>query len=185
MLALESRIFWEFGALLPAWPLLSRAPRGDQHAVMVFPGLTANDVSTAPLRCYLQSLNHSPCCWQQGFNGGARAGVLDEARDYLARTYRTPGCKVSLIGWSLGGVYAHELAKQLPSMVRSVITLGTPFAGAHRSTHAWRIYEMTSGQSIERESEHYHLPTAPPGADHQYLLAQRRHCGLARQRPGP
>ena len=129
---------------------------------MVFPGLTAIDVSTVPLRCYLQSLNHSPWGWQQGFNRGARVGVLDEARDHLARTYGTTGRKVSLIGWSLGGVCARELAKQLPSMVRSVITLGTPFAGSHRSTHAWRIYELTSGQSIERESEHYDLPTAPP-----------------------
>ena len=49
-MALEFRAFWEFGALLPAWPVLSRAPAGDGHAVMVFPGLSANDASTVPLR---------------------------------------------------------------------------------------------------------------------------------------
>ncbi len=54
LLALEFRAFWEFGALLPAWPLLTRAPKGDGHAVMVFPGLSANDVSTVPLRFYVQ-----------------------------------------------------------------------------------------------------------------------------------
>ena len=162
LLALELRAFWEFGALLPSWPLLSRAPKGDGHAVMVFPGLSANDASTVPLRYYLQSLGYSPWGWSQGFNFGPRAGVLDEAKDNLVRTFESTGRKLSLIGWSLGGVYARELAKELPHMVRGVITLGTPFAGSHKSTNAWRVYELTSGRKIERESENYDLPTAPP-----------------------
>ena len=162
LVALELRAFWEFGALLPAWPVLKRAPRGDDHAVMVFPGLSANDASTVPLRYYLQSLGYKPFGWSQGFNFGPRAGVLDEAKDHLARTFETAGRKVSLIGWSLGGVYARELAKEMPHMVRSVITLGTPFAGSHRSTNAWRVYQLASGRDIERESENYDLPSAPP-----------------------
>jgi pimeloyl-ACP methyl ester carboxylesterase len=162
LLALELRAFWEFGALLPSWPLLARAPRGDGHAVMVFPGLSANDATTVPLRHYLQSLGYSPWGWDQGFNFGPRAGVLEEARESLARTFKSTGRKVSLIGWSLGGVYARELAKEMPDMVRSVITLGTPFAGSHKATNAWRIYELTSGRNVERESENYDLPAAPP-----------------------
>ncbi len=162
LLALELRAFWEFGALLPSWPLLARAPKGDGHAVMVFPGLSANDASTVPLRHYLQSLNYKPWGWEQGFNFGPRAGVLDEAKNSLIRTFESSGRKVSLIGWSLGGVYARELAKELPDMVRGVITLGTPFAGSHKATNAWRIYELTSGRKIEREAESYDLPGAPP-----------------------
>lgn len=162
LMALELRALWEFGALLPAWPLLARAPRGDGHAVMVFPGLSANDVSTIPLRQYLQSLNYQPWGWEQGFNFGPRAGVLDEAKANLERTFQSTGGKVSLIGWSLGGVYARELAKQLPHMVRCVITLGTPFAGSHKSTNAWRVYELASGRKITQESENYDLPAAPP-----------------------
>lgn len=162
LLALELRAFWEFGALLPSWPLLARAPRGDGHAVMVFPGLSANDATTVPLRHYLQSLGYSPWGWDQGFNFGPRAGVLEEARDNLVRTFEATGRKVSLIGWSLGGVYARELAKELPHMVRGVITLGSPFAGSHKATNAWRIYELTSGRSVERESDNYDLPAAPP-----------------------
>ena len=161
-MALELRAFWEFGALLPAWPLLAKAPRGDGHAVMVFPGLSANDASTVPLRQYLQSLNYSPWGWEQGFNFGPRAGVLDEARSKLVRTFEATGRKVSLVGWSLGGVYARELAKELPDMVRCVVTLGTPFAGTHKATNAWRVYQLTSGRNIERESENYDLPGAPP-----------------------
>ena len=161
-MALELRAFWEFGALLPAWPLLARAPKGDGHAVMVFPGLSANDASTVPLRHYLQSLGYKPWGWELGFNFGPRAGVLDEAKSNLIRTFEDTGQKVSLIGWSLGGVYARELAKEMPHRVRSVITLGTPFAGSHRATNAWRVYELTSGRKVERESENYDLPTAPP-----------------------
>ena len=162
LMALEFRAFWEFGALLPAWPLLARAPRGDGHAVVVFPGLSANDVSTVPLRQYLQSLNYSAWGWEQGFNFGPRAGVLDEAKSKLVSAFESTGCKVSLIGWSLGGVYARELAKEMPDMVRGVITLGTPFAGSHKATNAWRVYQLTSGRNIERESDNYDLPTAPP-----------------------
>jgi hypothetical protein len=162
LMALELRAFWEFGALLPAWPVLNRAPKGDGHAVMVFPGLSANDVSTVPLRYYLQSLNYKPWGWEQGFNFGPRAGVIDEAKSNLERTFNSTGRKVSLIGWSLGGVYARELAKEMPHMVRSVITLGTPFAGSPKSTNAWRVYQLASGRNIERESAGYDLPTAPP-----------------------
>ena len=164
LMALELRALWEFGALLPSWPVLNRAPAGDGHAVMVFPGLSANDVSTVPLRYYLQSLGYKPWGWEQGFNFGPRAGVLDEAKDHLARTFASTGRKVSLIGWSLGGIYARELAKDVPHMVRAVITLGTPFAGSHKSTNAWRIYQLASGRNIEREAEKYDLPTAPPVA---------------------
>lgn len=162
LLALELRAFWEFGALLPAWPLLARAPKGDGHAVMVFPGLSANDVSTVPLRHYLQSLSYKAWGWEQGLNLGPRTGVIDAAKARLTRTFETSGRKVSLIGWSLGGVYARELAKELPHMVRGVITLGAPFSASHKSTNAWRIYELASGRSIEREAENYDLPAAPP-----------------------
>ena len=162
LLAMEFRAFWEFGAVLPAWPLLQRAPAGDGHSVIVFPGLSANDGSTLPLRRYLGSLGYDAAGWHQGFNFGPRTGVLGTARKQVEDTFKSTGKKVSLIGWSLGGVYARELAKLLPHMVRSVITLGTPFAGSPKSTNAWRIYELTSGHAIDQDSQHYDLPTAPP-----------------------
>jgi hypothetical protein len=72
------------------------------------------------------------------------------------------GQKVSLIGWSLGGIYARELSKMMPDQVRLVITLGTPFAGSIRSTNAWRIYELTSGRRTASDHGKYDLPGAPP-----------------------
>jgi pimeloyl-ACP methyl ester carboxylesterase len=162
LLAMEFRAPWEFGALLPAWPVLARAPQGDGHSVLVFPGLSASDGSTIPLRRYITSLGYQVSGWNQGFNFGPRAGVLEVAKSHIEHAFEASGRKISLIGWSLGGVYARELAKEMPDKVRGVITLGTPFAGTPRSTNAWRIYELTSGRNIEREAENFDLPAAPP-----------------------
>ncbi|MBG9387147.1 esterase/lipase family protein [Caenimonas aquaedulcis] len=162
LLALEFRAPFELGSVLPAWPVLQRAPAGDGHTVLVFPGLSASDATTLPLRGYLGTRGYRSMGWSQGFNFGPRAGVLDTARRDLREAYEASGRKVSLIGWSLGGVYARELAKEMPELVRCVITLGTPFAGPPKSTNAWRIYELTSGRDIHSEHQQFDLPAAPP-----------------------
>jgi pimeloyl-ACP methyl ester carboxylesterase len=161
-MALEFRAIWEFGAILPAWPLLRMAPVGDGHPVIVFPGLSASDASTGPLRGFLDNLGYEISGWNQGFNFGPRAGVLKAAVQQVQDTCDATGMKVSLVGWSLGGIYAREIAKLLPHCVRSVITMGTPFAGSHLSTNAWRLYELTSGRDIHREVDQFDLPAAPP-----------------------
>ena len=144
---LESRAVCELGAMIVASPWLRRLPRGDGHAVMVFPGMAANDLTTAPLRKFLDDLGYVSRAWGQGLNFGPRKGVLEkcaaDVRD-LSRRHRGP---VSLIGWSLGGLYAREIAKQLPGQTRCVITLGTPFAGHPGATNAWRTFEFLSGQT--------------------------------------
>ncbi|TAH11849.1 MAG: alpha/beta hydrolase [Curvibacter sp.] len=162
LMALELRAPWEFWSVLPSWPALAKAPAGDGHPVIVFPGLSASDGSTLPLRGYLNNLGYDISGWNQGYNFGPRAGVLETAKRQLQETAEASGEPVSLVGWSLGGVYARELAKELPQHVRSVITMGTPFAGSHKSTNAWRLYELTSGRSITQEVEQFDLPAAPP-----------------------
>jgi pimeloyl-ACP methyl ester carboxylesterase len=148
LLMMEGRAPWEFAALLAAMPWLKRLAPGDGHPVIVFPGLGAADMSTLPLRSLLESLGYSAYPWKQGFNFGPRHGVLDACREMLRRTADRHGSKVSLIGWSLGGLYAREMAKEMPELARCVITLGTPFAGHPRATNAWRFYEMVSGQNV-------------------------------------
>jgi hypothetical protein len=171
LLAMEFRAPWELGAVLPAWPVLQRAPRGDGHTVVVYPGLSAHDVTTLPLRKYLESLGYTTYGWNQGFNFGPRSGVLESGKQQLRDLMARSTAQISLIGWSLGGIYARELAKEIMAEtastgerapIRSVITLGTPFAGSPRSTNAWRLYELTSGREAQREAEKYDLPTAPP-----------------------
>jgi pimeloyl-ACP methyl ester carboxylesterase len=161
-LALELRAPWELGAVIPAWPALRRAPVGDGHPVIVFPGLSANDASTIPLRAYLDRLGYKASGWNQGFNLGPRDGVLERAKLQLLDMFAARGQKLSLVGWSLGGIYARELAKQMPDQIRGVITLGTPFAGSPRSTNAWRIYQLARGRASLHEANQYDLPAAPP-----------------------
>ena len=162
LLAMELRAPWELWSVLPSWPLLAKAPAGDGHPVLVFPGLSANDSSTLPLRSYLKHLGYDVSGWNQGFNFGPCAGVLETAKQQIRTMAQASGEKVSLVGWSLGGIYARELAKELPDLVRGVITMGTPFAGAHTSTNAWKLYELTSGRSIAQQVAQFDLPAAPP-----------------------
>jgi pimeloyl-ACP methyl ester carboxylesterase len=161
---LETRAFSEFGAFLGALPLLSMAPTGDGHPVVVFPGLVASDTSTRPLRAFLRSRGYAVSGWGQGRNFGLRHGVRDGLIDLVQEANDTHGRKVSLVGWSLGGLYARQLAKMMPDRVRSVITLGSPFASGPRSTNAWRVYEMASGQRAQDSDERFGgtLAQTPP-----------------------
>ena len=161
-LALELRALWELGASLAALPILRMAPTGDGHPVLIFPGLAASDISTGPLRRYLKDRNYAPHRWQQGRNFGPGRGVLEECGHLFRRLRERHGRKVSLIGWSLGGIYARETAKQLPDDVRCVITLGTPFAGHPRATNAWRLYELLSGERVDERRNWDGLKEAPP-----------------------
>ena len=151
LMFLEGRAIHEFGAFIGALPILSLAPRGDGHPVLVLPGLVASDTSTRPLRSFLQNKGYAVSGWRQGRNLGLRDGVQQAMVDLVRELSDTHRRKISLIGWSLGGLYARQLAKMMPDRVRSVITLGSPFAGHPRATNAWRVYEMASGRRAEED----------------------------------
>ena len=161
-LILEWRAPWELGASIAARPLLRLAPKGDGHPVLVFPGLIAPDMSTLPLRKFLEGRGYAACPWKQGFNLGPREGVIENCLGRLREVYEEHGRKVSLIGWSLGGIYARELAKVYPDAVRQVITLGTPFTGHPKATNAWRLYEFVTGHKIGKPEIHEPLRRPPP-----------------------
>src|ERR1700686_5254046 len=107
---LEGRAIHELGAFLGALPLLSLAPRGGGHPVLVLPGLVASDTATRPLRSFLKSRGYAVSGWRQGRNLGLREGVQDARVDLGREPSDTQGPKTSLIGWSLGGLYARQLA---------------------------------------------------------------------------
>jgi hypothetical protein len=150
LLALEgSRALCEYGATLASLPILHSAPRGDGHPVLIFPGLVATDLSTQPLRRYLDAQGYRAHEWGLGRNLGPRPGVLEACLRRIKQLRAESGRKVSLVGWSLGGIYAREMAKEAADDVRCVITLGTPFKGSPRATNAWRVYELASGESVD------------------------------------
>jgi pimeloyl-ACP methyl ester carboxylesterase len=162
LLALEARGFLELGAFFAAYPLLLRAPPGDGHPVLVIPGLAASDLSTRPLRGLLRDLGYAAHGWKLGPNRGPRSGVEARVEQRLDELFHRHGRKVSLIGWSLGGVYARELARRRPEHVRQVITLGSPFASEPRASNAWRLYEGLSGQTADDWPERVRMKTPPP-----------------------
>jgi pimeloyl-ACP methyl ester carboxylesterase len=165
LLLLEARALWEYGATLAASPWLTRAGRiehGDGHPVFVFPGLAAGDATTVPLRWFLQMRGYTPYPWAQGLNRGPHDAVIEACRRRISEACDRHGTQASLIGWSLGGIYARELAKELPGLVRCVITLGSPFAGHPRATNAWRLFEWVSGLSIDEVAQRLDDLRRPP-----------------------
>ena len=162
LLALEGRAPWEFGASIASWPFLRNAPEGDGHGVVVFPGLAAPDLSTLPLRAFLRAHGYDAHGWDLKFNFGPRAGVIEQSLERVRKLRKQTRRKVSLVGWSLGGIYAREIAKLAPDLVRCVVTLGTPFTGSPRATNAWRIYELASGHKLDDPKLLAKVREAPP-----------------------
>jgi pimeloyl-ACP methyl ester carboxylesterase len=148
----EARAVLEFNTSLLLSPLLLRAPRGDGHPVLALPGFLATDISMAPLRRYLKQLGYDTWGWKMGRNLGGIASRRNALKALLTEISTVTGRKVSIVGWSLGGIYARDLALQLPEMVRSVITLASPFANDVRATNATRLYEALSGETVEANS---------------------------------
>lgn len=153
LLLAEARGIFEFNASLLLSPLLMRAPRGDGHPVLLLPGFLASDLSMAPMRRYLRELGYDAHAWRMGRNLGGVSRMRTLLRDRLAGIHEVTGRKVSIVGWSLGGVYARDLALQAPDMVRYVVTLGSPFANDVRATNATRLYEALSGERADDNPE--------------------------------
>jgi len=127
LLLLEGRALLELAALVPAYPVLRRAPRGDGHPVLVLPGFMASDFSTRSLRAFLRDRGYQAHGWKLGRNLGPRPEIVVGLAERFRELRERHGRPLSLIGWSLGGIYARELARRAPDAVRQVITLGSPF----------------------------------------------------------
>ncbi len=149
--SLEGRAPLEAMTSLALWPLLVAGPRGDGHAVLVLPGLLSNDGSTEMLRAYLQQRGFDATGWGQGNNLGPRPGVIEGCLHLLRQLQQRSGRKVSLVGQSLGGVYARLLAAMASDSVRLVVSLGSPLAGPATASHARRVYDTVSGPHARSE----------------------------------
>lgn len=114
--------------------------------VMVVPGLLSSDRATILLRKYLHKLGFSVQGWEMGTNLG-RMKSLEALQEKVKNLSRTSGQKVILIGWSMGGIFAREIAKQLPETVRYLITVGSPFANIHAPNHAKWVFTLLNKES--------------------------------------
>lgn len=142
------------------------APVGDGHPVIIFPGLAADGKSVAPLRRHCASLGFNAMDWGLGYNVGPKGDVdqfIGELADHVRTQIEPFDQPVTLIGWSLGGLYAREVAKLLGPRVRQVITIGTPFnAGADYTNVGWLFKLLTGNQLAPDPMLIERLRTPPP-----------------------
>lgn len=117
---------------------------GDGHPVLALPGFTAGDVSTASVRAAVCAHGYRPYAWRLGPNVGPTARIVAGMRRRLEEISGHDDRKVTLIGASLGGIYARLLARERPELVRQVITLGSPYrmVDGDRSGASW-LWERT------------------------------------------
>jgi pimeloyl-ACP methyl ester carboxylesterase len=149
-----------------ARPLLASAPRGNGHPVLVLPGMGADDRSTVPLRRFLRRLGYRVHGWGLGSNIPSR-DLFSRVRGRMADLQAEDPQPMSLVGWSLGGIYARHLARAAPDAVRMVVTLGSPF----RSVPGYESLPAPLARTLGRQS----------GRD----AARRRTRGDARPLPVP
>jgi pimeloyl-ACP methyl ester carboxylesterase len=148
------------GTLAATFPLLGLAPRGDRHPVLVLPGLMASDMSTTTLRGWLRALGYPVVGWELGRNRGPTPEVVDALPGLVQRLADRHGTTVSIVGQSLGGIYARRLAARTPAQVRQVVSLGSPFASVVRpadGSPGARVYRRLSPRHSSRR-----LSTADP-----------------------
>lgn len=143
--------------------LLRDTPAADGHPVLIFPGLMTGDNSTGTLRALLNEAGYAAHGWGMGINRGPLSAQDLEA-DITAlvdELYEQHGGRsISIIGWSLGGLYARLAAHKAPDKVRQVITLGSPVGGSPRYTNAWRLYELLSSKKVDDQENDEYLKLA-------------------------
>jgi predicted alpha/beta hydrolase family esterase len=129
---------------------------GDGHPVIVYPGLGAGAMQTSALRSFLKASGFTVLDWDGGINTGPVGRLHDwlpTLEQRLREVHRQHGRKVSLVGWSLGGVYARELAKSCPECVRQVITLATPFHALGHGNHAGALFRLLHPESSQLDAD--------------------------------
>ena len=154
----------EIGALsrrkLPAAPAVATRPQ----PVMLLPGFGAHPMRMRKMQRALEDAGHSAVDWGLGFNLGPTPENFAFLISRVASIARVSGAPVVLVGWSLGGLFAREIAKRRPEAVAKVITMGSPFSGDRRANNAWRAYQMVTGHTVDAppvEADFAIKPTVP------------------------
>lgn len=149
LLTETTRASIEYGFNVPYNLFNRHTDTGDGHPVLVLPGFMATDLSTRPLRRFLNKSGYTAYGWDLGRNY-AQEKFLDELIIKVEKLYLEHKQKITLIGWSLGGIYARQVAKDRPHLIRQIITLGSPFRAIHKPNHAnWLHKLLTNGQGVD------------------------------------
>ncbi len=163
LLALEGRVAVDAATMAPMFALRRFLPKGDGHPVLFLPGFLTSSRATWPLRRFFAGMNYASHRWKLGTNMGYSEELRGRIGDRIANLHRRYGRRVSLVGWSLGGIYCRELARDMPEYIRQVITMGSPFRCNPESTNVLRIYNYVTQNSLVRDRALLDgLATPPP-----------------------
>ena len=172
--------------LRPFRPPLDLPKARQPRLVMLLPGFGTHPLRMRYMAKRLERAGHTVKRWGLGFNLGPTErnfALLEERVRQIRARY---GEEVVLVGWSLGGIFARELAKRHPDLVAKVITMGTPFSGSLYANNAWRIYQLVTGHSIDQPPVEAQVSVKPPvetvalWSPRDGVIAARSACG----RPG-
>lgn len=161
-------------------------PARNPRVVMLLPGFGTHPARLRYMARQLEAAGHKVKRWGQGFNLGAGPDTLDRIEDRLLEIHARYGKPVHLVGWSLGGVFAREVAKRHPDKVAKVLTLGSPFSGHPRANNGWRAYHLVAGHRVEEPPVDCAIRRKPP-VETVALWSPRDgivHPRSARGRPG-
>jgi len=148
--------------LRPLQPPLVLPRATHSHVVMLLPGFGTHPLRMRYMARQLERAGHKVKRWGLGFNLGPTEknfALLEERVREIRAKY---GQDVVLVGWSLGGLFAREVAKRCPELIAKVITMGTPFSGSLYANNAWRIYQLVTGHSIDQPPVEAQVAVKPP-----------------------
>jgi pimeloyl-ACP methyl ester carboxylesterase len=170
----------------PVAEALPPAPR--PRTVMLLPGFGTHPIRMRHMAEQLESAGLRVKRWGLGFNFGPTEENFGRLSQRLLDLHRRHGEPVVLVGWSLGGIFARELAKSHPHAVAKVVTMGSPFSGNRRANNAWRLYHLVTGHSVERPPMTQDIAAKPPvptvalWSPRDGIVSPRSSCGRRGER---
>ncbi len=163
-------------------------PTSSVRTVMLLPGFAAHPFTMRRLRSALDQAGHQVSDWGEGFNLGPDPDNLQRLETRIEALAAETGRKVILVGWSLGGIFARELAHRLPDTVAGVVTMGTPFSGNRHANNAWRTYHLITGHAVTDPPVNVDFGLKPPvptvalWSTRDGIVAPRCACGKPQER---
>lgn len=171
-----------------ARPPLALPKSADPRVVILLPGFFTHPLRMRYMAQQLERAGHKVKRWGMGMNLGPTEENFDILSRRVQQVHRRYGQKVVLVGWSLGGIFAREMAKRHPEAVAKVITMGSPFSHSPYSNNVWRLYQLITGHSVETPPVQADLSQKPPvetvalWSPRDGVVSPRSACGRAGER---
>ncbi|WP_247710084.1 alpha/beta hydrolase family protein [Qipengyuania xiapuensis] len=187
-LLLLREFLWPLEPVKRRFSSLEVTPARSPKRIMLLPGFGAHPVRMRWMAKQLEKAGHTAKSWGMGVNLGATADRFAKTEERLLDLYQRRGEQIVLIGWSLGGVMARELAKRHPDKIEKVVTLGSPFSGSPRANNGWRAYQAIAGHRVDEPEIDTVLSEKPPvetvamWSPRDGVVHPRSACGRAGER---